>query len=237
MNKVIYTAIFGGYDYLEIPKYIPKGFDFVCFTDTDFKSDFWEVRKVLPLYKDSTRNARKYKLLPHRYLKEYDISIWMDGNFLIRGDVNELVGKYLSDRNFACHDHKNCQLDPRGCVYQEAEAILRFGEINMKKNPKRGMLNYKDNPELIQRQMGRYMDNHYPRNNGLIVSGILLRKHNEEDVKVTMEKWWEELKYGSKRDQLSFDYSAWKTDLKFNYISGDIRNNKYFHLLSHNDQK
>ena len=81
------------------------------------------------------------------------------------------------------------------------------------------------------------MDNHYPRNNGLIVSGILLRKHNEEDVKVTMEKWWEELKYGSKRDQLSFDYSAWKTDLKFNYISGDIRNNKYFHLLSHNHQK
>ena len=96
MNKVIYTAIFGGYDYLEIPKYVPKGFDFVCFTDTDFKSDFWEVRKVLPLYKDSTRNARKYKLLPRRDLEEYDISIWMDGIFLIRGDVNELIDKYLN---------------------------------------------------------------------------------------------------------------------------------------------
>jgi len=230
MNKVIYTAIFGGYDYLETPKYVPKGFDFVCFTDTDFKSDFWEVRKVLPLYKDSTRNARKYKLLPQRYLKEYDISVWVDGNFLIRDDVNELIDKYLSDRNFACYDHKNCQLDPRGCVYQEAEAIFHLGNNDPNKK-------FKDDPNLIIEQVNRYYKDRYPSNNGLIVSGILLRKHNEEDVKITMEKWWEELKYGSKRDQLSFDYSAWKTDLKFNYISGDIRDNKYFYLLSHNHQK
>jgi hypothetical protein len=230
MNRVIYTAIFGDYDYLETPKYVPDGFDFICFTDTNLESDFWDVRKVIPLYKDSTRNARRYKLLPHRYLSEYDISIWMDGNFLIRNDVNEMIDKYLSDRNFACHDHKNCQLDPRGCVYQEAEAIFHLGNNDPNKK-------FKDDPKLIQRQMGRYMDMHYPRNNGLIVSGILLRKHNEEDVKITMEKWWEELKYGSKRDQLSFDYSAWKTDLKFNYISGDIRDNKYFYLLSHNHQK
>ena len=230
MNNVIYTAIFGDYDCLEIPKYVSKGFDFICFTDTDFKSDFWEVRKVLPLYKDSTRNARRYKLLPHRYLKEYDISVWMDGNFLIRDDVNELIDKYLSDRNFACHDHKNCQLDPRGCVYQEAKAIFQLGTNDPNKK-------FKDDPDLITEQVNRYYKDGYPSNNGLIVSGILLRKHNEENVKITMEKWWEELKYGSKRDQLSFDYSAWKTDLKFNYISGDIRDNKYFYLLSHNHQK
>jgi len=163
-------------------------------------------------------------------LSEYDISIWMDGNFLIRNDVNEMIDKYLSDRNFACHDHKNCQLDPRGCVYREAEAIFQLGNNDPNKK-------FKDDPDLITEQVNRYYKDGYPSNNGLIVSGILLRKHNEEDVKITMEKWWEELKYGSKRDQLSFDYSAWKTDLKFNYISGDIRDNKYFYLLSHNHQK
>ena len=228
-NVVVYTAIFGGYDFLYEPEIIPDNVDYICFTDNkDMKSDIWDVRYVLPLYEDSTRNARKYKLLVHRYLEEYDISIWVDGNFLVRGDVNELIDKYLLDRNFACYDHKNCMLDPRGCVYQEAEAILRFGEINMEKSPESGTLNYKDNPKLIQRQMERYIDMRYPRNNGLIVSGILFRKHNEKDVKITMEKWWEELKYGSKRDQLSFDYSAWKTDLKFNYIGGDIRDCRHF---------
>ena len=27
------------------------------------------------------------------------MSIWMDGNFLIRGDLNELLDNYLSDVN------------------------------------------------------------------------------------------------------------------------------------------
>ena len=43
-----------------------------------------------------------------------------------------------------------------------------------------------------------------------------------------MEDWWTEIKYGSKRDQLSFNYVAWKNDLKFNYIDGDSRKNEYF---------
>ena len=33
MKKVIYTAIFGDYDNLVEPYYIPDGFDFICFTD------------------------------------------------------------------------------------------------------------------------------------------------------------------------------------------------------------
>ena len=230
MNKVIYTAIFGDYDYLERPQVVPKGFDFICFTDSEIKSDFWEVRKVTPLYQDSTRNARKYKILPHRFLQNYDISIWMDGNFLIRGDLNELLDNYLSDVNFACHDHMNCALDPRNCVYQEAQAIIWLGENDPNKR-------YKDDPTIIKTQVDKYFQEGYPRENGLIVSGVLLRKHNQKDVVTTMERWWEEIKYGSKRDQLSFDYSVWKTNLKYNYIEGDIRDNKYFKLLSHNHQK
>ena len=230
MSKVIYTAIFGNYDYLEKPKFIPDGFDFVCFTDSDMKSDFWQIEKVTPLYGDSTRNARKYKLLPHRFLSQYDVSIWMDGNFLIRDDLNELLDRYLSDKNFACHDHNNCILDPRDCVYQEAEAILWLGKNDPNKK-------FKDEPSVIKKQIDGYFNEGYPHNNGLIVSGVLLRKHNEKDVIRTMERWWEEVKYGSKRDQLSFDYAVWKTGLKYNYIEGDIRDNKYFRLLSHNHQK
>ena len=46
------------------------------------------------------QEARKYKLLPHRFLSQYDVSIWMDGNFLIRDDLNELLDRYLSDKKF-----------------------------------------------------------------------------------------------------------------------------------------
>ena len=43
-----------------------------------------------------------------------------------------------------------------------------------------------------------------------------------------MENWWTEIKYNSKRDQLSFNYVAWKHKVKFNYIEGDSRDNQYF---------
>ena len=220
MNKnVIYTAIFGGYDNLTEPSFIPDGWDFICFTDSDIKSDVWDVRKVKPLYKDSTRNARKYKVLPHRFLSEYDVSVWVDGNILIRNNLNELVDDYLQDCNIAMMNHNKNVLDPRDCIYEEAQTILYFGQKNN---------NYKDNPNLIISQMEKYKNENYPQKNGLAVTMEVLRRHNEKDVIDTMNLWWDEIKYGSKRDQLSFNYCAWKTNLNFKWMDGDSRDNKYF---------
>ena len=105
MNKiVIYTAIFGGKDNLIEPEFVPEGCDFVCFTDGDFQSDVWNVRKVEPTFNDPVRNARMYKVLPHKYLSEYEVSLWIDGNLLLRDDVNELIKKYLEKVNLAIFD-------------------------------------------------------------------------------------------------------------------------------------
>jgi hypothetical protein len=141
---------------------------------------------------------------------------------LTKSDSNVMIDEYLSDKNIACYNHINCKLDPRDCVYKEAKAVISLG---------------KDDTELVENQMDKYFEDGYPKSNGLIVSGLILRRHNEADVKKTMELWWEELKHGSKRDQLSFNYSAWKTNLEFNHISGDVRNNQNFRLLPHRHQK
>ena len=220
MNKrVIYTAIFGGYDQLPDPTFIPEGWDFICFTDSDIKSDIWKIVKTPAIYKDPTRNARKCKLLPHRLFPEYEYSLWVDGNIIVRENVNELIEHYLDDCNLAVHDHEQNVLDPRGCVYKEAEAIFYFGQKNG---------NYKDDPKLISEQMNRYIAESYPSNNSLAVTMQLLRRHNEKDCIEAMEMWWEEIRYGSKRDQLSFNYSMWKSKMHFNYFSGDSRDNRYF---------
>ena len=52
-----------------------------------------------------------------------------------------------------------------------------------------------------------------------------------------MEDWWSEIKYNSKRDQLSFNYIAWKNNFKFNYIPGQTRNNKYFDYIKHSNKQ
>ena len=230
MKKVIYTSIIGGYDDLTEPSVIPADWDFICFTDRDLKSDVWEIRKVLPLYTDNTRTARKYKILPHRFLSDYDVSIWVDGNFLVRDNVNELL-KFLDEVNMVTYDHFQTILDSRNCVYEEGKTLLFLGEKNMKLTPERGMKNYKDKPEIIVKQLKKYEASGYPKVNGLLSSGIILRSHNKTDVKKTMEYWWQEVKVGSKRDQLSFNYSAWKNNFNFLYFDGDIRDNKYFKIM------
>lgn len=226
-NKVIYTAIIGGYDVLVEPTFKPEGWDFVCFSDRDLKSDNWDIRYTPALYSDNTRTARKHKLLTHRYLPEYEYSFWIDGNIRVVGDVNELLPN-IDDCNYATYNHNQNALDPRDCIYEEARVILEFGEINMGKTPEKGMGNYKDNPDLIKKQMGIFRNDGYPKNNGLVVQMEVLRKHNEDDIVHSMENHWKFLKYNSKREQLSFNYIAWKDNLKFNYIDGDSRHNNHF---------
>ena len=216
-KRVIYTSIFGAYD--KPTEQSSDGWDWKCFSEEN----------STPLYEDNNRNAKKFKVLPHRYLQDYEYSIFIDGNMDVRGNLDELVDKYLSDKNVAFFSHNNNKLDARICPFKEAQTIIDLGNKNMKLTPERGILNYKDNPYLIQEQMNKYAMLGFPRNNGLITGMVILRRHNEKDCIETMEDWWKEIKYGSKRDQLSFNYCAWKNRLKFNYMDGDSRDNEYFY--------
>jgi len=216
MKIAVYTSIFGGYDILHEDQYKMDGVDYLCFTDSDLKSDTWKIIKSTPIYKDSNRNAKKYKILPHRYLKDYDYSVWIDGNILIINDIRDLVKKH----KYQVFDHNQTHLDARNCVYQEYNAIMQLGNQNGG--------NYKDNPQLMNDQINRYLKEGYPYNNGLATNPILLRKHNDSEVIKNMEDWWNEIKQGSRRDQLSFNYITWKNNFKFNYLEGDSRKNQYF---------
>ncbi|MFH1769724.1 MAG: glycosyltransferase domain-containing protein [Parcubacteria group bacterium] len=222
-KKVIYTAIFGKYDVLHEPEFIPKGFDFVCFTDMDLESKTWDIRKVQPVHEDPMRSAKIYKILPHEYLPEYEYSIWADGNMLLRGDANELIDKYLNDVNIAMYDHSQTKMDSRNSVYEEGEMLFK-----REKEGKR-----KDDPELIKKQLERYKQEGYKGDNGLISGMIIVRRHNALDVIDAMEAWWNEIEDNSKRDQLSFNYIAWKKNLNFVYVEGDSRDNRYFLWLPH----
>ena len=223
MKIAIYTSIFGGYDDLIDDQYQMDGVDYICFTDRDLESETWKVIKSTPIYNDPNRNAKKYKILPHRYLKDYDYSIWIDGNIKVISDIRPLC----NDGSYKVYDHMQV-FDKRNCIYDEAQAILNFGKINSERTPERGIKNWKDNPKLIVDQMNRYISEGYPKNNGLATNPIIVRNHHDSDVIAVMEDWWTEIKYNSKRDQLSFNYIAWKNQFNFVYLQGDSRNNEYF---------
>jgi hypothetical protein len=168
--------------------------------------------------------------MPHRFLSEYDVSIWIDIEVKITKDIDNLVEEYLSESNLAILNHELCgrsvtgDLNVRKCVYEEARFIKWLGDNNPKKQ-------YKDNIDIINKQVEEYKLDGYPENNGLARTTVIFRRHNEEDVVKQSEFWWEEMKYGSKRDQIGFNYSAWKNDLKFEYIQEDIDDNQFFKYM------
>ncbi len=225
-RRVVYTAIFGNKDRLVDPQVTPRNVDFVCFTDQDLSSAVWRVHKIEPEFSDSRLQAKMFKVLPHKFLPDYDISIWVDGNVLIRGDVNKLIDKYLRDHDIAFFDHRNLQPDARGCIYEEAKALLEMA----------GKGKVKDDPRIIQQQIDDYSAQGYPKNNGLIVGGVILRRHNLPQVIEVMEKWWQEINKYSIRDQLSFNFVAWQNKIDFGYIDGDMRDNEFFKLYPHQEK-
>lgn len=220
----IYTAIFGDKDYLLEPECQPDNCDFFCFTDSDnLSSPVWQIKKCEPTSEDPVRSAKTYKILPHKFFPEYEYSVWVDGNILVKGDVNKIIKRYLKVSNLAVYDHMQLPGEKRDCIYEEAKALLDMANKGK----------YKDDPDLIKKQMAYYKGKGYPEHYGLSCGGVIVRNHNEEGVKKVMEDWWEEIKKFSRRDQLSFNYVAWENNFSFIFIKGNLRNNKYFKHLSH----
>lgn len=212
-KKVIYTCITGGYDSLIEPSYITDGFDYICFTDNmGLKSNIWDIR---PLPKETeglsqVKKQRYVKINAHKVVGEYDLSIWVDGNVEIRGDLNVFLKKTLTD---------DCSVyvpthPSRKCIYAEARAV-----VSMRK----------DINVIVNKQMDRYKKEGFPKNYGLLQSNIMLRKHNNADCIRLMEKWFSELKEESHRDQLSFNYASWKNeDVKVKYMEKMIYRSAWF---------
>ena len=217
-KKVVYTAITGDYDELFTPVYINDNWDYVCFTDNNnLKSDFWQIRKMKDLKLDKVKKARNYKILPHLYLQEYQYSLWIDGNFRIIGDIDEYIRRFSKDKSMLCFVHPE-----RKCIYDEAEVCIKLN---------------KDSDEIIKKQIKEYQSENYPENRGLIASGILFRKHNDPIIINLMNKWWDELKLHSFRDQLSFDYVCWKKSFDYDKCDLCCWETEYFEWNSHNKKE
>ena len=65
---------------------------------------------------------------------------------------------------------------------------------------------------------------------------VFIKKHNEKVVKEAMQIWFNTLKNHSKRDQLSFMYAVWKTNLPITPIDLNVWDNPWFTTTKHTPQ-
>ncbi len=112
MNKVIYTALFGDYDDLiELQKF--EGWDYICFTDQkNLKSDVWKIIEVNDDKNPPNILNRMYKWLPHRYLNEYELSLYLDTNIELLKKPDYFLDTYLNKNLLAIPYHG------ANCIYQ-----------------------------------------------------------------------------------------------------------------------
>jgi hypothetical protein len=188
---VIYNALFGNYDQIEDPEEAWEEFDFICFTDQKgLQSKVWQFVFVNNEGKSSVLLNRKYKMLPHLFLSQYEISLYLDVNIKPLKNPREMIVRELRDKDFYLPRHSL-----RDCLYEEAKECVIFKKSGFKET---------------MSQLSKYEEEGFPRKFGLTENGIMLRRHNVPLIKSLMEQWWVEFGQGSKRDQLSLPYVFWK---------------------------
>lgn len=209
---VIYTAIIGDYDELHDPLYVDQGVDYVCFTDQEnITSDIWQIKSI-EYSGDLDRRllTRQYKLMPHRFLPQYNTSVWMDASMQIIGSILELIHEYQVSSDMLFFPHEGT------CIYD-----ITLGE------------QYREKKQVLLQQMVTYYEKGYPLDNGIIAGGFLARNHNLKTVISVMEEWYSQTELFSKRDQLSLPYALWRQNTPYDLICDYMYHNRYFKVYDH----
>ena len=161
---------------------------------------------------------RYFKTHPHLYFKKYDLSIYIDASFEIKGNLDEFLLRILTPKiTIYVLEHPD-----RNSVNNEFEAVI---------------IALKDTNKTVTLVKNKYKRENFPDNNGLSETCLIIRKHNDLRSIHYMNDWFHEIKENSHRDQLSFNYILWKTgnkDVKYipkNYIDKYFAQNP-FHLIN-----
>ena len=213
-KKVLYTVITDRYDFLFPPLVNQPGFDLVCFTDDDtLESDYYEIRPLPALPEiekvsdDPIRKARLVKILAHRFLSDYDYSVYMDANRVIDDSLIEDIERFGG----AILCFKGIFTDP----YDAAQYYLEANDNTdpLQADPRAALPEAEK--KLLKKQVSSWKKGGLKTNQGCPGTSLLGRWHNDEWVAKTMETWADEVIYGCYLDELSFPFACHKTKLQW----------------------
>lgn len=210
----VYTVMFGEYDSIREPVYIPDNCDFYVITDQDIdKTSAWKRISIEEFSIKDFSNAEKnryFKMHPEKIFPNYKYSIYLDSNIVPVSDLTAMVNR-MGKYPIAYHGHRD-----RDCVYSEAVAALKLGKMS-----KEGYSSYM-----------QYLSNcNFPKHIGLAECNVIVRKHNEELCIKLMEQWWKLFSNGQiKRDQLLLPLVLFEYSIPVNDIC-TLGNNVYTNRL------
>ena len=219
---VVYTCITGNYDNVAMPLYRNNNVDYIMYTNQqDVKNvGLWEKRDIPENIKKLNDNVlinRYIKMHPHELFKDYDYSIYIDGNIRTVSDISSFVNKVNEVTGLALHRHS-----ARNCIYEEVKACK---------------LHKKGNIANLEKQIQKYNDEKMPHNYGLLEASVIVTDLNNTNSLKIENTWWDEfVDSKSYRDQISLIYVLWKLGFKVDDVGNlgsNVRANNKIEVLYH----
>lgn len=213
---IVITAHFGDKDPLLDPCTYSDRCSYICYTDReDLKSDVWEIRSLhgSMVWSDSRLQARFVKILAPLHFPCQDI-LWVDGTMQLRKKPEDFLER-LWDHNVLAMPHPH-----RDSIDEEAEVL--HGR-------------YKWPEKFFKEQIASYRrQGFHPEKRGWLTTTGLMAFRKGSTSQILAKTWWDQIKeWGHPRDQMSFDYSAWRSAAKVGLLYGHYRNNPYARYWAH----
>lgn len=216
MRIAVYTVVTGSYDKLLQPQVIDSDFDYICFSNEikENRIGVWEIRKIPLVVEDNQRLSRYPKMHPHKLLKEYQYSLYIDANVtILKADLYRIIKQKIA-KNVILSGMHHLEVD---CVYEEGLRVMISGKEK----------DYKSVLKLLRFLRKEKLPYHY----GMFEANVIFRNHHDKKVISQCELWWKCFLEYAKRDQLSYSYTLWKNQIPFDYLLPEGQNTRNSNLI------
>jgi len=221
MARLVYTAVFGGYDRVFPPVVPEPGIDHVLVTDDPtMQAPGWRTLVIDSTVYGSSKAANlHYRALIHRMLPGYDVSLYVDGNVRLIGRTSEVFdGFEASGATLGVFRHPL-----RDNIADEVEACISAG---------------KGDAAMLRAEHQAYLAEGFTDDQGLIETTIILKNHRSPDLDPAMALWWDMFSRFGTRDQISLPVVKARTGVNCVYHPFSFRDpNPWFGHYPHRGAK
>lgn len=218
MRDLVYTCVFGNYDWVLPPIGCKHGVRHILITDLDGPApEGWERRVVDPnVYGGAAAANRYWKMLGHRELSGFDRSLYIDANIRLLGDSTTFLDQALpEDAAIGLFRHPL-----RETIAAEVNACVQANKVQ--------------DPTRLSAEIEGYRNIGFADDQGLSENTILARRLGAPGLDIAMQEWWNLYLSHAGRDQISLPVVRWRTGLKVHWIDWSFRDqNPWFAIYPH----
>jgi|GEM_PF-332055 len=220
-KRVVYTCVFGGYDFVLPPRFAEPETDYILVSDNpSLKVRGWKTWTIDPAHLGGNSTGNRYiKFFAHELFPHSEYSCYLDGNLRIIGLLAPLFKSFAaSQASLGLQKHPF-----RSTVADEIVACSMCGKLS--------------DSLTAESEFAHYQTQGFDETSPLTENNVLLRWHHHPALAGAMNLWWDCFKKFETRDQISLPFVRWKTGLPCHFFRFNFRSpNPYLHIYRHRTQ-